>query len=92
MTTRKCIICHKDFEAAEWESICDKCWERLEKFFGFKLTDDGEVIPKDKEPIFDLLYAISELGGKIDYLFHAIEHHSHSTKTVEVVKIDKVTE
>ena len=87
-----CILCAEETESKE-QGICLKCQKKIGEALGFKvefLDEDPyvKVTPKAKEVLYDLIYALSQLAGSVDYNFQAIQHHSHSTKQVEVVDIE----
>lgn len=85
----KCKICGKMFKQIDVGKICLSCQKKICEALGLKINDNWEdVIPKEKEILSDLVYLISEMQGYIDYLMHAIDHHTHSTKTVEVVDVE----
>ena len=87
-----CILCGEETESKE-QGICFECQKKICEALGFKvefLDEDPyvKVTPKAKEVLYDLIYALSQLAGNVDYNFHAIGHHSHSTKQVGVVDIE----
>jgi len=84
----ECKICGKDFKSIECQTICDKCQIRILKIFNIEIKKDGSVVPSDKEIIVTLIWNISNMWGYVNYLIHAIEHHTHSKKEVEVINID----
>ena len=82
----KCIICREEFSPVENERICEVCYQAIEKDLGIKTDKEGNILTKHK--LENLLWEIAELFGKVEYLEHALKHHSHTSKTVEVVEIE----
>lgn len=91
MNKVKCKICGEMFTQIDVQKICLNCQKKICEALGLKIPDVNNwenVEPKEKEILSDLVYLISEMQGYIDYLLHAIDHHTHSTKTVEVVDVE----
>lgn len=85
----KCKICGEMFKQIDVQKICLDCQKKILEALGLKVNEYCEnVEPKEKEILSDLIYLISEMQGYIDYLMHAIDHHTHSTKTVKVVDVE----
>jgi len=86
----KCAICGEEFEPADIQSICLKCQEKINRGLGIKPSEDAKAFTqKDIDyAISSFVWLVSKLGAEIDYLLHAIDHHTHSTKTVEVVDVE----
>jgi len=85
----ECKICKEMYEEVDIGRICLDCQKKICEALGLKISKDWEdVKPKEKEVLSDLVYLISEMQGYIDYLLHAIDHHTHSTKTVEIVDVE----
>lgn len=87
-----CIICQEETETKE-DGICLGCQVTILKTLGVEvefLEEDPyvKITPKEKEPIYSLIQALSSLAINVDYNFHAVQHHSHSTKNVEVVNVE----
>ena len=86
----KCIICNEETDSKEF-GICLECEQKIFTALDMKVEysdDDIKITPKEKEPLYDLVCALSNLASTVDYNFHAISHHSHRTKEVEVVNIE----
>jgi len=85
----ECKICKEMYVEVSIGRICLSCQKKICESLGLKVSKDWEkVTPKEKEILSNLVYLISEMQGYIDYLMHAIDHHTHSTKTVEVVDVE----
>jgi len=85
----ECRICGKKFKQIDVQKICLDCQKKICEAWGLEIIENWESIkPKEKEILSNLIYIISEMQGYIDYLLHAIDHHTHSTKTVEVVDVE----
>lgn len=87
-----CIICNEETDSREF-GICIACQKKIFSALGVKvefLEDEPfvRVTPKEKQPLYDFIEALSHLASNVDYNLHAIEHHSHSTKEVEVVNVE----
>lgn len=87
-----CIICSEETELKE-DGICLDCQKKVLKALGVNVEFLDEepyvkVAPKDKEPVYDLMRALSSLASNVHYNYHAINHHSHATKQVEVVNVE----
>ena len=87
-----CALCQEETETKE-DGICIDCQQKVLKAFGVKVEFLDEephirVIPKEKQMLYEFVYQLSRLFASVDYNFHSIEHHSHSTKTVGVVDIE----
>lgn len=87
-----CLLCPKKTEV-ETAGICLGCQKKIFAALDMKVEFLDEepfvkVTPKSKQPLYDLVYGLSELAASVDYNFQAVKHHSHSTKEVEVVKIE----
>jgi len=83
----ECKICHNDFDGIELDSICYDCIRKILKRLGVELTEDFDCKDEEKE-IVDFVNLVSKLGGLTDYLLHAVENHTHGTKTVNTVDIE----
>jgi len=88
----KCVICDEETESKE-EGICYTCQRKICEAFGVKvafLDEDPflKVIPKEKEPIYNFIATLSQIISNAEYAWHALKHHSHKTKQVEVVDIE----
>ena len=84
----ECKICYKEFKSIEFESICDNCFKKILKSMGVELTKDFDVVKKEHGELSNFVYLVSKLGGLTDYLDHAVENHTHGTKTVNTVDIE----
>lgn len=82
----ECKICY-NIVPVEFESICDKCLRKILKSLGVELTKDFDCKEEDKE-LVDFVCLVSKLGGLVNYLEHAIENHTHGTRTVNTVDIE----
>lgn len=88
----KCALCPKKTETDE-DGICLDCQQLILKALHVKVEFlDKEpyvkVIPKEKESLYDFVRIISNLLTNVEYNVHAVKHHSHSRKEVEVVNIE----
>lgn len=88
MNKTECKICYTDFDAVENYSICYECYKKILNLLGVELTDDFDVKDEDKEVLANFIYLVSKLGGLTDYLLHALDHHTHGTKTVNTVDVE----
>jgi len=89
----KCVMCVEETEDKE-QGICLECQKKVFKSLGMKvqfLDDDPflKVTPKEKEPLYELITELSRAISNIDHNYFAINHHSHGTKEVPVVEIEK---
>ena len=87
-----CVLCQEETEGKEY-GICIDCQQKVLKAFGVKVEFLDEepfvkVVPKEKQMIYEFVSRISELVANVEYNFHVVKHHSHSTKTVEVVDVE----
>ena len=84
----KCKICGEMYEEVSVGKICLDCQKKICEALGLKVSKDWDkVTPKEKEVLSNLVYLISEMQGYIDYLMHAIDHHTHAKEQVERVYI-----
>jgi len=87
-----CAICNEETDAKEY-GICLECQQKICKVLGatVQFLDEEpyvKVTPKEKETVYNFVQALSRIASNVEYNFHAIKHHSHSTKEVEVVDIE----
>ena len=87
-----CIICNEETET-KTEGICLDCQKKILKALNVTVEfSDKEpyvkVTPQNKEPLYELIAALSDLVYSVDYNFHAVKHHSHSRKEIEVVDVE----
>lgn len=88
-----CIMCSED-TLDKKQGICQECQQKIFKALGMKVQFLEEepwvkVTPKEKEPLFEFIQALGQIASNVDCNYFAVEHHSHGTKEVEVVSIEK---
>ena len=84
----ECKICFEEFKALDVETICEDCQRKILENLKVRV-DKAFNVSKDKEALSNFVYLVSELGGLVDYLLHALENHTHGTKVVDTVDIQQ---
>ena len=84
----ECKVCYKNFRSIECQSVCNDCQMKILKCLGVKCNEEGEVITEEHQLLSNFIYQVSQFGGYIDCLLHALENHTHGTKTVNTVDVE----